>query len=228
MMGSVVIVGASLAGMHAAHTLRRQGFDGRITVVDADPNTPYDKPPLSKQVLAGELGAGPHRAARGRRGPRPRPPAGPAGHGPRPGRPLRAPRRRRAAGLRRPGPGHRRRGPAPARVPSRWRACTCCARSTTAWRLRGELDRRPEPGGGGRRRVHRRRGGRHLPRTGAGGDAAGGGRRAPGAGPGRARSARSWPDLHRDHGVDVRLGRRRRRAGGDRPGHRGAPGRRRA
>jgi 3-phenylpropionate/trans-cinnamate dioxygenase ferredoxin reductase component len=54
MMGSVVVVGASLAGMHAAHTLRRQGFDGRVTVVDADPNTPYDKPPLSKQVLAGE------------------------------------------------------------------------------------------------------------------------------------------------------------------------------
>jgi 3-phenylpropionate/trans-cinnamate dioxygenase ferredoxin reductase subunit len=51
---SVVIVGASLAGMHAAHTLRREGFDGRVTMVDADPNTPYDKPPLSKQVLQGE------------------------------------------------------------------------------------------------------------------------------------------------------------------------------
>ncbi len=53
MMGSVVVVGASLAGMHAAHTLRRQGFDGRITIVDADPNRPYDRPPLSKQLLAG-------------------------------------------------------------------------------------------------------------------------------------------------------------------------------
>jgi NADPH-dependent 2,4-dienoyl-CoA reductase/sulfur reductase-like enzyme len=51
---SVAIVGASLAGMHAAHTLRREGFDGRVTVIDADPNTPYDKPPLSKQVLQGE------------------------------------------------------------------------------------------------------------------------------------------------------------------------------
>jgi 3-phenylpropionate/trans-cinnamate dioxygenase ferredoxin reductase subunit len=50
----IVIVGASLAGMYAAQTLRRQGFDGRVTVVDADPHTPYDKPPLSKQVLAGE------------------------------------------------------------------------------------------------------------------------------------------------------------------------------
>ncbi len=54
MIGSVVVVGASLAGMHAAHTLRREGFEGRLTVVDADPATPYDRPPLSKQVLAGE------------------------------------------------------------------------------------------------------------------------------------------------------------------------------
>jgi NADPH-dependent 2,4-dienoyl-CoA reductase/sulfur reductase-like enzyme len=53
-IGSVTIVGASLAGMHAAHTLRNDGYDGRITVVDADANTPYDKPPLSKQVLSGD------------------------------------------------------------------------------------------------------------------------------------------------------------------------------
>lgn len=49
----VVIVGASLAGMHAAHTLRKEGFDGSIRVVDAQPHPPYDRPPLSKQVLAG-------------------------------------------------------------------------------------------------------------------------------------------------------------------------------
>jgi 3-phenylpropionate/trans-cinnamate dioxygenase ferredoxin reductase subunit len=55
-IGSVVIVGASLAGMHAAHTLRAGGYDGIITVIDADANTPYDRPPLSKQVLAGEWG----------------------------------------------------------------------------------------------------------------------------------------------------------------------------
>jgi 3-phenylpropionate/trans-cinnamate dioxygenase ferredoxin reductase subunit len=55
-INSVVIVGASLAGMHAAHTLRGEGYDGVITVIDADANTPYDKPPLSKQVLAGEWG----------------------------------------------------------------------------------------------------------------------------------------------------------------------------
>jgi len=50
----IVIVGGSLAGMHAAQALREHGFDGRVTVVDADAHTPYDKPPLSKQVLAGE------------------------------------------------------------------------------------------------------------------------------------------------------------------------------
>ena len=54
---NVVVVGASLAGMHAAHTLRKEGFDGRLTVVDADPHRPYDRPPLSKQVLAGEWDA---------------------------------------------------------------------------------------------------------------------------------------------------------------------------
>lgn len=54
---SVVIVGASLAGMHAAQTLRKEGFDGRVTVVDAENATPYDKPPLSKQVLKGDWDA---------------------------------------------------------------------------------------------------------------------------------------------------------------------------
>ena len=54
MIGKVVVAGASLAGMHAAHTLRREGFDGELVVVDVDPRLPYDKPPLSKQVLAGD------------------------------------------------------------------------------------------------------------------------------------------------------------------------------
>jgi 3-phenylpropionate/trans-cinnamate dioxygenase ferredoxin reductase subunit len=52
-LSDVLIVGASLAGMHAAHTLRKAGFDGRVSVVDADSHTPYDRPPLSKQLLAG-------------------------------------------------------------------------------------------------------------------------------------------------------------------------------
>lgn len=54
MHGHVVIVGASLAGMHAAQALRKEGFDGRVSVVDGDVHTPYDRPPLSKQVLRGE------------------------------------------------------------------------------------------------------------------------------------------------------------------------------
>ncbi len=50
----VVIVGASLAGLRAAEELRDQGFDGTITLVGEEPHRPYDRPPLSKQVLAGD------------------------------------------------------------------------------------------------------------------------------------------------------------------------------
>ena len=50
----VVVVGASLAGLRAVETLRREGFDGRLTLVGAEPHLPYDRPPLSKELLAGE------------------------------------------------------------------------------------------------------------------------------------------------------------------------------
>ncbi|MCY3805987.1 MAG: FAD-dependent oxidoreductase [bacterium] len=53
-MKSVTVVGASLAGMRAAEALRREGFDGEITLVGDETGAPYDRPPLSKQVLAGE------------------------------------------------------------------------------------------------------------------------------------------------------------------------------
>ena len=52
-----VIVGASLAGLNAAETLRDLGFDGDLTMVGAEPSLPYDRPPLSKQLLTGEWGA---------------------------------------------------------------------------------------------------------------------------------------------------------------------------
>ena len=53
-MESIVVVGASLAGLRAVETLRRDGFDGRLTLVGAEPHLPYDRPPLSKELLAGD------------------------------------------------------------------------------------------------------------------------------------------------------------------------------
>ncbi|HEY8526808.1 MAG TPA: FAD-dependent oxidoreductase [Acidimicrobiales bacterium] len=53
-LDTVVVVGASLAGLRAAEELRARGFDGRITVVGDEVHPPYDRPPLSKQVLAGD------------------------------------------------------------------------------------------------------------------------------------------------------------------------------
>jgi 3-phenylpropionate/trans-cinnamate dioxygenase ferredoxin reductase component len=50
----IVVAGAALAGLRAAETLRRDGFDGTVTVVGAEPHLPYDRPPLSKQFLSGE------------------------------------------------------------------------------------------------------------------------------------------------------------------------------
>lgn len=52
-LGRVVIVGASLAGLRAAEELRTQGHTGAVTIVGDEPHRPYDRPPLSKQVLAG-------------------------------------------------------------------------------------------------------------------------------------------------------------------------------
>lgn len=52
----VVVVGASMAGLRAAERLRAKGFDGALTVIGAEPHLPYDRPPLSKQFLAGEAG----------------------------------------------------------------------------------------------------------------------------------------------------------------------------
>lgn len=51
---NVVIVGASLAGVRAAETLRSGGFTGSITMVGDENHMPYDRPPLSKNFLAGE------------------------------------------------------------------------------------------------------------------------------------------------------------------------------
>jgi NADPH-dependent 2,4-dienoyl-CoA reductase/sulfur reductase-like enzyme len=52
-LNRVVIIGAGAAGLTTAETLRRLGFGGTITMVNAEQSLPYDRPPLSKQVLAG-------------------------------------------------------------------------------------------------------------------------------------------------------------------------------
>ena len=57
MIGSVAVVGASLAGTGTARALRELGFDGRVTLIGAEPHRPYDRPPLSKDLLAGKVTA---------------------------------------------------------------------------------------------------------------------------------------------------------------------------
>ena len=49
----IVIVGAGAAGECAAETLRHEGYDGKLTLYDADRDAPYDRPNLSKDYLAG-------------------------------------------------------------------------------------------------------------------------------------------------------------------------------
>jgi len=51
--GRIVIVGASLAGLRAAEALRDEGFTGSLTLIGDEMHEPYDRPPLSKQVLKG-------------------------------------------------------------------------------------------------------------------------------------------------------------------------------
>jgi NADPH-dependent 2,4-dienoyl-CoA reductase/sulfur reductase-like enzyme len=53
----IVIVGASLAGLSAAEALRAEGFRGRLAVIGDEPHAPYDRPPLSKAVIAGRVPA---------------------------------------------------------------------------------------------------------------------------------------------------------------------------
>ncbi|HEX4136001.1 MAG TPA: FAD-dependent oxidoreductase [Bryobacteraceae bacterium] len=51
---SIVIVGGGAAGMAAADMLRREGYEGPVTIVSADESAPYDRPNASKEFLSGE------------------------------------------------------------------------------------------------------------------------------------------------------------------------------
>jgi 3-phenylpropionate/trans-cinnamate dioxygenase ferredoxin reductase subunit len=57
MISTIVIVGAGQAGAQAVDTLRREGFVGRLVLIGDEPQLPYQRPPLSKKYLAGELAA---------------------------------------------------------------------------------------------------------------------------------------------------------------------------
>lgn len=52
-MKTIAVVGASLAGLRSAQALRAQGFDGRLVVIGDEEHLPYNRPPLSKDFLAG-------------------------------------------------------------------------------------------------------------------------------------------------------------------------------
>lgn len=56
-MRTIAVAGMSLAGLRAVETLRREGFDGRIVAISAELHLPYDRPPLSKELLAGARNA---------------------------------------------------------------------------------------------------------------------------------------------------------------------------
>ena len=56
-MTRVVIIGGSIAGVHCAESLRLQGFAGEVLILAQEAGPPYDRPPLTKEFLRGELDA---------------------------------------------------------------------------------------------------------------------------------------------------------------------------
>ena len=54
-MEKIVVIGAGQAGSSLVAKLRNEGFDGRVTLLGAEPAPPYQRPPLSKAYLLGEM-----------------------------------------------------------------------------------------------------------------------------------------------------------------------------
>lgn len=54
-MARAVVVGAGMAGLRTAEALRKNGFDGELVLVGEEPHLPYNRPPLSKEVLAADV-----------------------------------------------------------------------------------------------------------------------------------------------------------------------------
>lgn len=57
MISTILIIGGGQAGAQAIDTLRREGFDGRLVLIGSEAELPYQRPPLSKKYLAGEMTA---------------------------------------------------------------------------------------------------------------------------------------------------------------------------
>ncbi|MEP6884127.1 MAG: FAD-dependent oxidoreductase [Gammaproteobacteria bacterium] len=57
MLSTIVIIGGGQAGAQAIDTLRREGFSGRLVLIGDEPELPYQRPPLSKKYLSGEMAA---------------------------------------------------------------------------------------------------------------------------------------------------------------------------
>jgi 3-phenylpropionate/trans-cinnamate dioxygenase ferredoxin reductase subunit len=57
MTSSIIIIGGGQAGAQALDTLRREGFSGRLVLIGNEPELPYQRPPLSKKYLSGEMAA---------------------------------------------------------------------------------------------------------------------------------------------------------------------------
>ena len=55
MLSTIVIIGGGQAGAQAIDTLRREGFSGRLVLIGDEPELPYQRPPLSKKYLSGEM-----------------------------------------------------------------------------------------------------------------------------------------------------------------------------